>query len=337
MNIDKNTLLLLVSLVALLLCFASMRSGKRGKGKLTVDKSGFFKYHKETIFNSRPAWGEVVSERNFAELSKEDKKTAKAERKKDTPNKSKKPEKPLLVLNFNGDIKAKQHRSFAKQVDEAVLNKDSLSEVVVVITSPGGMVSQYGHVFSQMERLRDAFPKLTVCIDVVAASGGYLMSLPAHKILAAPFATVGSVGVVAFVPNLRNFLLKFKIEPRTFTVGKYKRTVGMFDKASKEEVQHFESQLESVQRAFLGTLKKYRPQANFPKIETGSHWSAQESVELNLGLVDGLGCSEEYILESNKERSVVELSQKRSLMDDGIFSLVNSLVSAVEARLVRFV
>ena len=313
----KWWVIILILLILIVVLFLLRRKKKNaGTFRLNQDPIGLWKYHKDTIFERKTAYEKIVK--------------GEKEKKSKTADDSK---KPVLVLNFNGDVRAKQHRNFAKLTDEAVINKEKLSEVVVVITSPGGMVSQYGHVFSQMERLRSAVPKLTVCVDVIAASGGYLMSLPGHQILAAPFAMVGSVGVMAFVPNFRNFLLRMKIQPRTFTVGKFKRTVSLFDNASKEEVFHFKEQLESVQKLFLGAVKKYRPNANLDMVETGDHWSASESIDKELGLVDRLVASEDYLLEINRDRDLIEVNQKRSLFEDGVFSFASALANVVENRI----
>ena len=210
--------------------------------------------------------------------------------------------------------------------------KDELDEIVVVVSSPGGAVPGYGHAYAQIERIRNLDLKLTVCIDVVAASGGYLMSVPADKIIAAPFALVGSVGVVAFVPNLHRLLTKNDITPRTFTAGKYKRTVSLFNEDTKEEEQHFQSQLEAIHRLFVEAVKKYRSQLNLAEVETGDHWTAQESIEKNLGLVDEIGTSHDYLLKKNLERDVVYLNTKKNFWDDGVGRFTSSLADNVEER-----
>ena len=170
--------ILIIAGIALIILLYQLRKSKRGRYCLERDGTGLWRYHRESQYQRQRA---------FENKLKKDKKGPVKKHKAQTP-------KPILVLNFQGDIRAKQHRSFAKLVDEAIVNRDELDEVVVVINSPGGMVSQYGHLYSQMERIRQAGLSLTACIDVVGASGGYLMSLPANNILAAPFAVVGSVG-----------------------------------------------------------------------------------------------------------------------------------------------
>jgi serine protease SohB len=137
------------------------------------------------------------------------------------------------------------------------------------------------------------------------------MSLPAHKILAAPFAMVGSIGVVSFVPNIRRLLQKLNIEPRTFTAGNFKRTVTFTDDASPEEVDHYRQQLALIHAQFKTALKKYRPQVDVDQVATGEAWLASSTVEKNLGLVDGLRVSSDYLLELNREKCLVHLSRKK--------------------------
>lgn len=294
----------------LLLALILLKKQKK-KYRLKKDSTGVYQYHKDSEFLKKEAY----------DLSKEEKKSE--------------DRKLIAVIEFRGDIKAKQHNAFAKLVDEVEVNKDEIGEVVVTVTSAGGMVSTYGRAYSEMERLRNLGLKLTVCIDTVAASGGYLMSLPAHKIIAAPFAMVGSVGVVAFVPNIREFLTNLKINPRTFTAGKYKRTISLTDEGTPEERSHFQKQLETIHEAFVSVVKKYRENAVIEEIETGDHWSAEESVNRELGLVDELGTSNAYLLERNKKADLLILSQKKNRFEDGIFRFFVRGVDYLEGKVVR--
>ena len=291
---------IVLAVLGLIVIILRLRRLSHAKQRMTRDNTGFFKYHRETEFQRKIAY----------EKKPKGKKGQSTDGGVDESL-----NKAVAVINFNGDLRAKYHRTFARLVDEVEVNKDELSEVVVVITSPGGMVAQYGHAYSQMERLRKLDLHLTVCIDVVAASGGYLMSLPANKIIAASFAMVGSVGVVAFVPNIRKLLLNWDVNPRTFTAGKYKRTVGLTDEATEEQVTHFQGQLEAVQRLFLDALRRYRPQCKIEEIETGDHWTAQESFEKELGLVDELGNSSEYLLKKNRTNDLLMIGERGRMLE----------------------
>ena len=215
-------------------------------------------------------------------------------------------ESKIAVLDFKGDVKASGRFSFSKLVDEIVLNSKMFDEVVVRVESPGGGVSEYGFLFAEMARMRSLEEdfKLTVCVDTVAASGGFLMSLPAHKIIAAPFSMVGSIGVVSFIPNIREFLEERKIKPRTFTAGDYKRTVTLTDDASEEDVAQYQKQLSLIHDQFKTALKNYRPDVDLSKVATGEAWLASTSKDLGLGLVDELMVSSEYLLRANQESSI---------------------------------
>ena len=220
----------------------------------------------------------------------------------------------VAVLEFKGDIKASERWALSTLIDEVILNADQFEELVVKVESPGGAVAEYGFVYAELERIRERASKLrlTVCVDTVAASGGYLMSLPAHQILAAPFAMVGSIGVVSFVPNIRRLLQQFKIEPRTFTAGNHKRTVTLTDDASPEEIEHYKQQLALIHEQFKLALTKYRPHVQVENVATGEAWLAASTVEKNLGLVDGLRVSSDYLLELNRTRRLLFLNRKKS-------------------------
>jgi serine protease SohB len=265
---------------------------KRKKKKACIRQSGqkhdagFLKYHSHTKV-------EVKKSLHKLESKKED-------------------HKSIAVLTFKGDMRASQNAAFSHVIDEVCLNKDSFSEVVVLVDSPGGSVTDYGQSYSLMQRLRDAGLSLTVCVDTVAASGGYLMSLPAHKIVAAPFAMVGSIGVLSFVPNIRKLLEKYNIEPRTFTAGEFKRTVTLTDNATPEQVKRYEDQLTLIHNQFKAVIAKYRPSVDLSKAATGEAWLAQATMDLNLGLVDELCSSSEYLLKRNENADLVFFEEKKA-------------------------
>lgn len=314
-------LILFLSLAALLLLVLRLLRNRKAKGGLEQERCGLWRYHKETQFVHKSAYGRQL-------MSKEQRKLA---AKNDaSKNDDEQEPKCLAVLEFDGDLKAKQHDAFAKLVDEVVLNAERFEEVVVKISSPGGTVPHYGHVFAEMLRLRGNCAQVTACVDVVAASGGYLAALPAHKIIAAPFALVGSIGVVAFVPNIRKLLERFEVNPRTFTAGKLKRTVSLTDNASEEEVEHFQSQLEAIHRLFIEQVKTYRPGVDLERVETGDSWTATESLAQQIGLVDEIGTSQKYVLERNRDIDVVHISIKRGLFDEGLGKFSFFLAQSVE-------
>ncbi len=226
---------------------------------------------------------------------------------------------------------------FGDLVTELVYNKDRIEGVVVVVSSGGGAVTTYGEGYAQMERLRNAGLDVTVCVDDFAASGGYLMSLPANRIIAAPLAIIGSVGVVTFRPNVRGLLEKIGIEPREFTAGKNKRDITLWDKNEPEALAHLSEYLTRTHKLFKLAVAKYRPTVKMELIETGDHWYAEESEVLDLGLVDGIGTSDEWLLALNDRVTLVEFSRRTDpidrLLDKLAAKMSHHFVNAITTRL----
>lgn len=167
------------------------------------------------------------------------------------------------------------------------------------------MVHSYGLAAAQLARIKEAGLKLTICIDKLAASGGYMMACVADKILSAPFAVVGSIGVVAQVPNFHDFLQKHDIDVEVFTAGKYKRTVTIFGKNDDEDKAKFQQELEQTHKLFQDFVTKYRPQIDLNKVATGETWYGEDAIDLKL--VDELKTSDSYILELLKNHQVYAL------------------------------
>ncbi len=235
--------------------------------------------------------------------------------------------KQIAVFEFKGDRKASDRKQISQVIDEILLNKDDFNEVVFLVESPGGSVAEYGHIYAEVARIPASGLELTACVDTVAASGGYLICLPANKILASPFAIIGSIGVVSFIPNFRKLLEKFNIEPRTFTAGEYKRTVDFTDRAGPEDVKHFKNQLELIHDQFKQALKRHRTKVNLEEVATGEAWLAKTSIDKNYGLIDELKVSSEYLLEKNRTQDIVEFKFKES--KKGIKSIYKKLFELI--------
>jgi serine protease SohB len=242
--------------------------------------------------------------------------------------------KPVVALHFDGDIFASDRKDFAQLVDEVLVNKERIDSAVVVVSSPGGSVAHYGQMFSEMERLRSAGVELTVCVDTTAASGGYLMSLPANKIVAAPYAMVGSIGVVAEFVNGYDFLKEHGLQPVTMTAGKYKRTITPLGEITPEGKQHFQDKLEAIHRLFIDSVKKYR-NVDAENVCTGDYWTAKESMDMQLNLVDQLATSQEYLFAINQSKDLVLLSQKKNKFERGFLKMAVHLIETFWARLMN--
>lgn len=211
------------------------------------------------------------------------------------------------VLNFlEGDVKASGVEQFREEVTHLLLIAKKDEEVIINVESPGGIVHGYGLAAAQILRLRDFGLNVTICIDKVAASGGYMMACTAHTIICAPFAIVGSIGVVAQLPNFNRALKKHDIDYKEYTAGDYKRTVSVFGEITEKGEKKFIEQLEATHSLFKNFVAKYRPQMNMEQIATGEYWFGEDAIKLKL--VDQIGTSDDYILTKTKSHIVVKMT-----------------------------
>ncbi|HAV3753928.1 TPA: protease SohB [Acinetobacter baumannii] len=216
----------------------------------------------------------------------------------------------IFVLDFKGDIQASAVENLREEITLFLATaKAGRDRVVVRLESPGGMVHGYGLAAAQLVRLRDAGFHLTICVDKVAASGGYMMACIANEIISAPFAVVGSIGVVAQVPNFNRLLKEHNVDFELYTAGQYKRTVTMFGENTPEGKAKFEEELQQTHVLFKHFVEKYRPQLNVDKVATGEHWYGQDALDLNL--VDKLQTSDEYLLALLPQHDVYVINTRK--------------------------
>lgn len=207
----------------------------------------------------------------------------------------KKKNEKIYLIDFKGDTYASAVTHLREEITLILSTaKAGRDRVVLRLESPGGVVHGYGLAAAQLLRLREAGFHLTICVDKVAASGGYMMACIASEIIAAPFAILGSIGVVAQVPNFNRLLKEKHIDFELYTAGEFKRTVTMFGENTEEGKAKFEEELHQTHHLFKHFVEKYRPKLNVEKIATGEHWYGQDAINLNL--VDQLKTSDEYIL-----------------------------------------
>lgn len=220
-----------------------------------------------------------------------------------TDKKKKKQESRVFVIDFKGDMKASAVEHLREEITLILATANiEQDKVVVRLESPGGLVHGYGLAAAQLLRLREAGMNVTICVDKVAASGGYMMACIAHQIISAPFAVLGSIGVVAQIPNFNRLLKEHKVDFEQFTAGEYKRTVTMFGENTEDDKRKFEQELQQTHELFKHFVEKYRPQLNISQVATGEHWYGQDALDLNL--VDKLATSDEYLLNLMQEHDV---------------------------------
>ena len=240
----------------------------------------------------------------------------------------------VFVIDFKGSIDAAEVASLREEISAILAIAEKGDEVVVNVESGGGMVHGYGLASSQLDRLRQADIPLTVCVDKVAASGGYMMACVANKIYAAPFAIVGSIGVVAQLPNFNRLLKKHEIDYEQHTAGDFKRTLTVFGENTDEGRQKFQEELEETHVLFKAFVSKYRPELNLEKVATGEHWYGQQAIEL--GLVDEILTSDDVVMSLAKDRKVYKLRyQVKKKLADKIAHGASLSVNAIFNRLIE--
>ena len=211
----------------------------------------------------------------------------------------------IYVLNFVGNVMASEVEQLRDQVSFLIQVAQPADEIVVRLTSPGGAVSQYGLASSQLARLKQAGLKCVVCVDTVAASGGYMMAAVADKIIAAPFAIIGSIGVVAGIPNFHKVLQKNEVDYLLFTAGKYKRTVTPFSEVTDEGMQKMQDDLSAIHEAFKHLIQESRPDLDIEEVATGEFWLASQAKEK--GLVDEIMTSDDYLCSKLEDWEIIEV------------------------------
>ncbi len=208
----------------------------------------------------------------------------------------------LFVLSFHGDIQASAVRGLREEITAVLLVAEPRDEVLLRLETGGGLVHAYGLAAAQLARLKDAGLRLTVAVDKVAASGGYLMACVADRILAAPFAVVGSIGVVSQLPNFNRLLKKHDIDFEQFTAGEYKRTVTLLGENTDKARAKVREEVEETHRLFKAFVHHHRPDLDVERVATGEHWYGQAAVDL--GLVDELRTSDDFLLEARQRAAL---------------------------------
>jgi serine protease SohB len=201
--------------------------------------------------------------------------------------------KRLYVLDFDGDLKASATDNLREEISAVLPQVLAGDELLVRVESPGGLVHGYGLAASQLQRIRDADVPLTIAVDKVAASGGYMMACVANRIIAAPFAVIGSIGVLAQLPNFHRLLKKHDIDFELFTAGEYKRTVTMFGENTDKGREKFAEELEETHTLFKEFVSTNRPALDIAKVATGEIWYGRKALEV--GLVDELQTSDAFV------------------------------------------
>ncbi|MFZ7233448.1 protease SohB [Avibacterium avium] len=308
-----TVLLVIAGIVAMIMVFKQKKSHQAGELVIT-DLSQ--EYEENTKRLAEFHLSEDALKQAEKVRKKEEKQKAKAEKEKrkkgENPENERKPH--LFVLSFKGDISASETTALREEVSAIIAVAKPEDEVLLRLESPGGVVHGYGLAASQLARLKQHQIKLTVAVDKVAASGGYMMACVADKIIAAPFAIIGSVGVVAQVPNIHRLLKKHDVDVDVMTAGEYKRTVTLLGENTEKGKEKFQQELNETHQLFKQFVAQHRPQIDVEQIATGEHWFGQQALGLNL--VDEIATSDDLILQAIKDKLVlsVKYTMKKSLV-----------------------
>jgi len=268
---------------------------------------------------------ETLSKHQFKQIAKQEKIKQKAEKKSE--KKSDPGKKRIFVLDFNGDIKASAVDLLREEITALLTVVKPRDEVLLRLESAGGMVHSYGLAASQLLRLRNKSVDLTIAVDKVAASGGYMMACVADRLIAAPFAIIGSIGVVAQIPNINRLLKQHNIDYEQITAGKYKRTLTVMGENTDAEREKVKQELEETHDLFKDFVLQRRQDLDIEKVATGEYWYGSRALELKL--VDELMTSDDYLMAAAAEKSdlyEVNYEVKRSIMQklplavQGLFS-----------------
>lgn len=306
--------------IPLLIIIGSSKGKSQPKGRLTITNlSDKF----EEMGNALKS-----SLMNPKESKKFNKDLAKNKKKKDKAEK----DDSVFVLNFKGDIQASEVEKLKQEINAILISESECKEVVIRVESGGGSAYAYGLCAAELKRLVDNNISLTVCIDKVAASGGYLMSCVATKIIAAPWAIVGSIGVIAQLPNFHRLLKKNSIDFEMHTAGAFKRTLTTLGENTDEGREKFKSELEDLHLIFKDFVKEQRPQVDTDIVATGETWQGEEAIKV--GLVDSLETSDNYLVNLSKQAKLFEIEfvEKKNLSEK--FALSTQLV--IEKSLIKF-
>ncbi len=233
----------------------------------------------------------------------------------------------VFVLDFNGDIEASAVENLREEVSAVLSVAGADDEVIVRLESAGGVVHGYGLAASQLKRIRERGVKLTVAVDKVAASGGYMMACIADQIIAAPFAVLGSIGVVAQIPNFNRLLKSQNIDVEMHTAGEYKRTLTMLGENTEAGREKFLEELEDVHELFKTFVAENRSKVDIAAVGTGEAWYGQRALERQL--VDLLMTSDEYVIKKLKENAVYEVKYE---IQQGKFEQAMKKFSVLSAR-----
>ena len=255
----------------------------------------------------------ILDKEELKEIEKAEKKKTKAENKKkkvtakktEDKNEDDSETKRYFVLNFEGNIAADAVESLREEITAILSMATKNDEVILRLESPGGMVHAYGLASSQLLRIKNKNIPLTICVDKVAASGGYMMACLADRLVAAPFAIIGSIGVLVQLPNFHRVLKKYDVDYEIISAGEYKRTLTHFGEITNKGKDKVKDDVENIHQIFKDWVKTYRPSVEIDTIATGETWVGSQAKDRYM--VDDIKTSDECVIEACENSEVYEI------------------------------
>lgn len=313
---------IIIIVAAILIVAAGLLSiASKNKQKSKLQTQSLNEHFQEL---SQHIQSQTLDKRSYKKLQKSLKQQQKDQPDTDKPN--------LFLIDFTGDIKASAVQSLREMVNAILLSANPGDEVVLRLESPGGVVHGYGLAASQLERLKKADLKLTVTIDKVAASGGYMMACVADRIIAAPFAIVGSIGVLAQIPNFHRFLKEHDIDFEQIQAGEYKRTLSLFGENTESDREKMQQDIENTHQLFKQFVTENRPQLPIHDVATGEHWFATDTLDKKL--VDAIMTSDDYLLQHYPKSHILHITyNKEKTLKDKLKLTAESTLQAIYSKL----
>ncbi|MDW3561727.1 protease SohB [Enterobacter cloacae] len=324
------TVVIAIAVVAVLIVNLTQRKRQRGELRITRLSEQYKEMQEEMSLALLDSHQQKLWHKAQKKKHKQDAKAAKAKAKLNAPEETLTPR--VYVLDFKGSMDAHEVSSLREEVTAVLAVAKPQDQVVVRLESPGGVVHGYGLAASQLQRLREKQIPLTVAVDKVAASGGYMMACVADKIVAAPFSIIGSIGVVAQIPNFNRFLKNKEIDIELHTAGQYKRTLTLLGENTEEGRQKFREDLNETHHLFKDFVHHMRPALDIDQVATGEHWYGTQALEK--GLVDEVGTSDDLLLNLMEGRELVgvRFTQRKRLLD----RFTNSVAESADRLLLRW-
>ncbi|MCT9846416.1 protease SohB [Enterobacter sp. FS01] len=324
------TVVIAIAVVAVLIVNLTQRKRQRGELRITRLSEQYTEMKEEMSVALLDPHQQKLWHKAQKKKLKLDAKAAKQKAKQEHRAEVSKPR--VYVLDFKGSMDAHEVSSLREEITAVLAVARAEDQVVLRLESPGGVVHGYGLASSQLQRLRDRQIPLTVAVDKVAASGGYMMACVADKIVAAPFSIIGSIGVVAQIPNFNRFLKNKDIDVELHTAGQYKRTLTLLGENTEEGRQKFREDLNDTHLLFKSFVKQMRPTLDIEQVATGEHWYGTQALEK--GLVDQVGTSDDLLLGLMEGRELVGVRymRRKKLMD----RFTNSAAESADRLLLRW-